>query len=95
LERQIVEGGVDPIEGWIAPDYGMRRPAPVLVYSAVGRLPLRVVTLLYPTENVGGRSPSVSAVFDENQQITGLVFPDSGEAVHVGRDDVSVEQGNG
>jgi hypothetical protein len=95
LERKVVEGGIDPIQGWIAPDYGVRLPAPVLVYSAVGPLPLRVVTLLFPTENVGARSPSVSPIFDENQQLAGLVFADSGETVHVGSDDVSVEQGNG
>jgi hypothetical protein len=95
LESKVVEGGIDPIEGWIAPDYGARLPAPVLIYSADGPLPLRVVTLLFPTENGGARSPSVSPIFDENQRLAGLVFPDSGEKIHVGSDEVSVEQGNG
>ena len=56
-ERKVVEGGIDPIQGWIAPDYGERLPAPVLVYSAAVPLPLRVVTLLFPTENAGAASP--------------------------------------
>src|SRR5207253_1361162 len=48
LKGEVREGEVDPREGWISPDYGQRRPAPMLVYSAVTRLPNRIVTLLLP-----------------------------------------------
>jgi hypothetical protein len=35
-------------EGWVAPDYGQRVRAPIVVFSARARLPLRIVTHLVP-----------------------------------------------
>jgi len=48
LQSEIHEGGVEPIRGWVSPDYGLRVPAPLLSYTTVVRLPLQVVTLLLP-----------------------------------------------
>jgi hypothetical protein len=49
LETDVREGRRTPLEGWISPNYGLLEPAPVVVYTSNGPLPLRVVTVLYPT----------------------------------------------
>jgi heparinase II/III-like protein len=54
----------DVIEGWVAPDYGRRRPAPFLRLSTVVRLPLRVVTVLWPVEHSDAPAPDVEALGD-------------------------------
>lgn len=85
LAAELREGRTDPIEGWCAPDYGCRRPAPVLVYSAEAAFPLRVLTILLPTRRVLDPPPSVSTVADEWGP-SGLVF-------HGGETLAFVEQG--
>ena len=77
--------------GWLSPDYGRRRPAPVLVYSVVTRLPLRIVTLLYPTRNPLADPPVVSPVVGEGRGPVELVFEEAGEWVRF--DDHSVVVG--
>jgi hypothetical protein len=65
LAAEVREGDVDPPGGWVSPDYGRRRPAPMLIYSAVARLPLRIVTFLVPVEDVAAPPPGVSSLLDE------------------------------
>ena len=50
LKLSVVEGELEPRQGWIAPAYGVQIPAPLVVYSAVAVLPVRIVTLLLPTD---------------------------------------------
>jgi uncharacterized heparinase superfamily protein len=52
LAAEIREGRRNPLDGWISPNYGQLEPAPTLVYSATTRLPLRVVTLLWPVQEI-------------------------------------------
>ena len=50
LTAEVIAGGMSPAAGWISRDYGQREPAPLLVYRATTRLPLRIATLLLPVE---------------------------------------------
>ena len=59
LKGEILEGCLDPPRGWISPHYGQRRPAPLLVYSAVTMLPCRIVTLLWPIQGARDPAPAV------------------------------------
>jgi hypothetical protein len=63
LKATVLEGELDPRQGWLATDYGRHGPAPVLVYSAVARLPLRIITVLIPTDDPVGPPPSVSPLY--------------------------------
>lgn len=57
LKVSLREGEEEPRQGWVSPDYGVRTPAPLLVYSAVALLPVRVVTLLLPWHDLGAPPP--------------------------------------
>lgn len=52
VDASVREGQRDPMEGWMSSNYGCMEPAPALVYSADTRLPLRIVTLLWPSEDL-------------------------------------------
>ncbi len=75
-DPRVVRGAIDPPQGWYAPEFGRRLPAPVLVLSRAGRLPATCGWLLAPEPvgplavqpagdgrvvvTVGGREVSVS-----------------------------------
>jgi hypothetical protein len=65
------EGQRDPMEGWVSSNYGCLEPAPAVVFSAEMRLPLRVLTLLWPSENIR-ETPNVEVFRDAKGQIAGL-----------------------
>ena len=81
LTTTLHEGRLAPLQGWYSPDYGQRQPAPVLTYSTVTRLPLRIATLLLPTEKPLGPPPPVSPLVGEGSELLGLVFGDGQESV--------------
>lgn len=81
LEADIIEGALAPIQGWIAPDYGQRRPAPLLLYWVVAKLPLRILTLLLPIECPLASPPAISALAADGPGPVGLVFESSQERV--------------
>jgi len=83
LKLSILEGETDPRQGWVAADYGDHHPAPMLVYSVTAPLPVRIVTLLLPTDTLLASPPSVSPV-TEGGWIRGLVL-DDGHARHAGQ----------
>jgi hypothetical protein len=87
LKPEVTEGEVAPIQGWVSPNYGQRQPAPVLTYSAVTRLPLRIVTLLFPVEGPSVSFPAVSALVGEDP---GLVFAGGQEWIRFGPEGVTV-----
>jgi hypothetical protein len=73
LKGEIHEGAVAPFRGWISRDYGRRAPAPVVIYSTVTRLPLRITTLLLPTDDVSVARPTVTALLaDGVRQVEAL-----------------------
>jgi heparinase II/III-like protein len=73
LKAAVLEGELDPRQGWVSADYGRHAPAPLLLYSAVARLPLRILTVLIPTDAPAGPLPSVSAI-TEHGELRGVVL---------------------
>jgi uncharacterized heparinase superfamily protein len=67
-------------EGWVAPDYGRRRPAPCVRFSATARLPLRVITLLWPLEHSEAPAPEAEAL-GEGAALEGVWLPSLEEGV--------------
>jgi hypothetical protein len=88
LQASICEGGVDPIQGWISPDYGLRQPAPVLGYSSVCKLPMRVVTLLLPVDG-SPTPPEITTLFLDDT--LSLYFAAAGECIKVDTHKIAVE----
>jgi hypothetical protein len=87
LRTELVEGGLDPIAGWVSADYGQREPAPVLTCSVDALLPLRVVTVLMP---VRGAAPAPRVQAGEADGRFHLLFEDLREAVRIDADDIVV-----
>jgi len=86
LEARLLEGGSGPAEGWVAPDYGRRCPAPVLIYSAVAKLPLRILTLLLPCGDVAQPAPRVTPLWGAPGEPVGVAF-ENGERAFFEEDD--------
>jgi len=74
LKGEVHEGELAPIQGWISPDYGRRGPAPALIYSTVTRLPLRIMTLLLPTEHLFAAPPAVTPLLGDGDAPLGVVL---------------------
>ncbi len=70
VKATVAEGDLEPRRGWIAPVYGVQMPAPMLVYSLVAALPVRLVTILLPTDC--GIDPSSIAPIVRDGVLTGL-----------------------
>jgi len=47
---ELLEGGNQPAQGWVAPGYGEKVPAPVLCMKLSGLLPMYLSTLILPFE---------------------------------------------
>jgi hypothetical protein len=92
LRAEVREGDQAPIQGWVSSDYGRRSRAPVLIYRAGARLPLRIVTLILPTDRPCDPSPAVSPVVDDGAGVTGILFEESGERVLFGDEEFAVER---
>jgi hypothetical protein len=73
LKASVLEGELDPRQGWLSPDYGRHAPAPVLVYSAVAPLPLRIITVFIKTDDPVAPPPAVSALI-EHGELLGVVL---------------------
>jgi Heparinase II/III-like protein/Heparinase II/III N-terminus len=84
LKASVHTGDLDPLRGWVSPIYGRREPAPLLVYSTVTTLPLRVLTLLLPSAVPHAAVPSVSSVSGADGAPVGLVLEDTGERLAFG-----------
>jgi hypothetical protein len=88
LETRIDSGSLEPIAGWISPNYGRRIPAPSLVFSATAALPLRILTLLLPALGERAAPPRVSSIADMNHAPAGLVFEDTNATLLIDEDTV-------
>jgi len=80
FEAAVREGCREPMEGWVSPHYGQLQPAPAVVYSATTGLPMRIMTLLWPAENID-ELPHVDVMRDANGRPFGLVMRDRRETV--------------
>ena len=92
LKMEILEAELAPIQGWISPDYGRRQPAPLLIYSTVTRLPLRIVTLILPTQDALASPPAVSALLGTGAGPVGIEFGPDDELVVIGEQDIIVDR---
>jgi hypothetical protein len=80
VKTAILQGETDPKQGWVSSDYGRQQPAPVLVCSLTALLPVRLITLLLPTDNLSASPPSVSPL-TENGWLCGLILEEGREVV--------------
>ncbi|PYM77953.1 MAG: hypothetical protein DME03_02155 [Candidatus Rokuibacteriota bacterium] len=80
LKGEVHEGDLVRMQGWVSPDYGRRRPAPALTYSAVTRLPLRIMTCLLPTEDLFAPPPTVTPILDKSNGLLGVALGDPASA---------------
>lgn len=90
LEPALAEAGLDPIRGWVSPNYGQREPAPMLAFKCKSRLPLRLITLLLPVANATAAPPAVSFIGGDTPE--GLVFTEWRERVGIGTHDIYIER---
>lgn len=91
IRAKIVQGETAPIRGWVSPDYGRLEPAPLLVCSTRAALPLRIVTLLLPSDPLPERPPRVAALPGDAAGPAGLIFETSGETVRFDAEGFTVE----
>jgi hypothetical protein len=82
LKTAILEGESDPKHGWVSSDYGRHEAAPVIVYSLTAMLPVRIISLLVPTDDLSVPPPSVAGLI-ENGRLHGLVLDDGREIVRL------------
>jgi Heparinase II/III-like protein/Heparinase II/III N-terminus len=80
LKASIHSGELDPRQGWVSSEYGRQDASPVLVYSTVSRVPLRIMTLLLPTSDPRRAAPSVAPLVGADSRPVGLVV--DRESVH-------------
>ena len=59
LSSRIATGELQPMRGWMSRRYGQKQPAPALVCSTAADLPLRIVTVLFPTRDRRAPAPLV------------------------------------
>jgi hypothetical protein len=92
LKCELREGEESPIRGWVSPDYGRRQPAPVLIYSLVTCLPVRIATLLWPIEDPSLPLPAVTVLAGEGPGPVGLSLGATGEIVRFEEPEFVVER---
>ena len=66
MASAIRSGELHPIRGWISDRYGHKQPSPALVCSSRTPVPMRAITVLYPTRDRSTRSPAVESLSDNN-----------------------------
>jgi hypothetical protein len=93
LSMEVRSGETDPIEGWVSSRYGVRDPAPVLILTAVARLPFRAVTVLVPLERSSAPGPEVAILPGADGLPSRVVFGRGREAVTIDADAVTVSGG--
>lgn len=83
LNLDIQNGELDPIGGWYSPNYGQRVPAPALSCSTRGRLPLRLVTVIYPVQDPSARPPEVGIGEEADEIVSVAVGPEWPHTLHL------------
>ena len=80
------------LEGWFAPDYGRRVPAPVIVHEATLYAPLRLVTVLLPWLQSAGAPPEIHPLAADAAGPRGVALPHLGDRVRFSTDGIEVEE---
>jgi len=92
LDCNIKAGALNPIQGWISPDYGHRMSAPVVNYSATTLLPLRIVTILFPVKDADAPAPDIKVLIDKGM-ISGLIIcAEADESNNEGRRTIHINE---
>jgi hypothetical protein len=82
LAMSVREGAVDPIDGWVSTEYGMRNPAPALVIRlAPWTDAVRIVTVIVAVAEPGGDPPAVAVTRDRAGVVTGVRIAQDPRAV--------------
>jgi len=90
LQTTITSGQSETPCGWLSLNYGQRIPAPSLNFAARERLPLRIVTLIYPVGNPHAAPPDVRYK-SENNTVTNLTIgAGNKEWLRIGPDSLSI-----
>ncbi len=82
FDLSIREGLRNPMQGWVSSAYGRMEPAPAVVYTATTQLPLRVVTVLWPSENIQ-EVPDMNVICDSKGRPSRLLLHDLSESVFI------------
>jgi hypothetical protein len=82
VRASVHTGEMDPIRGWVSPEYGCRVPAPMLVYSATGPLPMRQLTVLVPERRQSASPPSINPILDGSLRLAGVHVTSARLTVH-------------
>ena len=86
FEVSVREGLRDPMEGWVSSAYGRMEPAPALVYTATTQLPVRILTLLWPAEDLE-QLPNIDVIRDSRGRPSGLTLHDPLESIFIDDED--------
>ena len=89
LDVAVREGLRDPMEGWMSLNYGCMEPAPALIFTATTQLPVRIMTLLWPSED-RNELPAVEVIHDSKGLLSGLTLRERKETMTVDDDEVLV-----
>jgi hypothetical protein len=95
VRMDIIAGATDPIQGWVAPEYGRRVAAPVLLCSVKEKLPFRMITLLLPVESLSMPVPDVAPVLSTSFGPSGITFRRAQETVLIHDNGVAVKGRSG
>lgn len=71
LERTVVSGCHDPIQGWTSGTYGERQPAPVADFHMTSGIPLRLVSMFAFGNEVMGGGASMESLVARYGQLVG------------------------
>ena len=89
LQVSVREGLREPMEGWISSNYGCMEPAPAVVWSTATRLPVRIISLLWPSDDIR-QLPAAEAIRDSKGLLCGLTLKDRNERITFDDDEVFV-----
>jgi hypothetical protein len=76
LKATLSDGEVEPPEGWISTDYGVRTRAPMLTYSTIATVPMRILSLLLHVPDV--TTHPAATPLHRNGDLAGLTIPGLG-----------------
>ncbi len=93
LVAEIREGQQEPIDGWMSPGYGVRHPAPVVVYHASAQLPARVATVILPVERLAASPPELGVELDAATGVMTLQLPGDERLIHVAAESLTIQAG--
>ena len=92
MQAELRQGGEMPLEGWYAPAYGSKVPAPMVRYSVTAPFPLRIVTLLYPMPSRDFAIPDVVVDSSDGGRPGRVMLRDRNEMIVIGDHTIAVEE---